>query len=273
MDIFKIIDEKFCTTSLQSKTKDECLEKIAELISSSCPDFTKDELFAALKEREDQGSTGFEDGIAMPHARLKKAKQFMLGIAISSKGIDFKSLDGKKSHVFFILVGPVRETSVHLKLLAQISRVAKDKRAIKEIRSAVTKLSLKEAFLRNVRGFAMEKRYEAVKDKLLIFVLYETKFLNDILELFLERGIRGATVLESRGMRNVLSNVPLFGDFLNFLGEQSDESSTIMTKLAEEEISPLIYAIEEIMGDLDTHSGALVLAVDVFFSKGSLEVY
>jgi len=273
MDIFKIIDEKYCTTSLRAKTKDECLGKIAELMSSSCPDFTQEEMFAALKKREDQGTTGFEDGIAIPHARLENVKKFMLGIAVSSKGIDFNSLDGKKSHIFFIVVGPAEETSLHLKLLAQISRVAKDQRAIKEIKGAVTKLSLKEAFLRNVRGFAMEKRHEVVKDKLLIFVLYETKFLNDILELFLERGIRGATVLESRGMRNVLSNVPLFGDFLNFLGERSDESSTILTILAEEEINPLIYAIEEIMGDLDTHSGALVLAVDVIFSKGSLEVY
>ena len=108
--------------------------------------------------------------------------------------------------------------------------------------------------------------------KLLIIVLYELNFLDDVVTLFLEHGIQGATITESTGVKNVLSNVPLFGDFLNFLGDRNEASRTIMAVVPEREIEPLVAELEQITGDLDTHSGAAVLAVDLWFSKGSLGV-
>jgi PTS system nitrogen regulatory IIA component len=110
------------------------------------------------------------------------------------------------------------------------------------------------------------------KKKLLLIVLYEMKFLEDILDILLERGVRGATVIESRGIRDDLSTIPLFSSFFNFLGEKSDASKTIMVVLKESEVPLVVNQVEEIMGDLEAHTGAMVLVLDVFFMKGSMEL-
>jgi hypothetical protein len=96
--------------------------------------------------------------------------------------------------------------------------------------------------------------------------------MDDISQFFLERGIRGASVTDSSGVKDVLTRVPLFADFLDFLGERRGASKTISTIVEESEIPALVEGIEEIIGDLDTHTGAFVYATDVDFMKGSLEV-
>jgi len=272
MDIFKIVNEKSCSVSLTAKNKEDCLKKLADLASRSI-NIPKETILESLEEREKMVSTGLENGVAIPHSRLKEVDNSTLGIAVSKKGIDFKSLDGKKSNIFFILIGPEENTEDHLKIMAQIMRVAKNRNAYKEMLNATSPSLLKEAFLRNVRGTEIESgETKKGKDKLFIISLYEQRYFEDIINVFLERGIKGAAVFDIRGMRNILSGIPLFSDFMDFLRERSDVGQTIMALVNEDEIPPLVSEIEEILGDLDTHTGAMVCAVDIFFSKGTLEV-
>jgi len=272
MDIFKIVNEKSCTVSLTAENKEECLQKVAYLAAKSV-NVSKEIIFKSLEEREKMVSTGLEDGIAIPHSRLQEIDDFTLGIAVSKKGVDFKSIDGKKSHIFFILIGPEEKTEDHLKIMAQIMRVVKNKNAYREMVHAVSPSLLKEAFLSNVRGIEIEtKETKKGKDKLFIIALYEHRYFEDIINLFLEREIKGAAVFDIRGMRNILSGIPLFSDFIDFLRERSDIGQTIMAIVHEDEIPTLVRDIEEILGDLDTHTGAMICALDIFFTKGTLEV-
>jgi len=62
----------------------------------------------------------------------------------------------------------------------------------------------------------------------------------------------------------------LFADFLNFLGERTDNRKTIMAVLPASEIVEITQNIEEVMGDLDKHSGALIMALDIPYIKGTL---
>ena len=96
MDLFEIVYEKSCTIALKSQTKDECLSELAELVAVDLPAFSGDQILEVFLERESHGSTGFEDGVAIPHARVKGLDRFRVGIAISQKGIDFNSVDRKK---------------------------------------------------------------------------------------------------------------------------------------------------------------------------------
>ncbi len=269
MDIIDILNEKACTVSLGAKTKKECLLELARLISFANPDCDVADLVESFEEREAQGSTGFEYGIAIPHARLKHCDKFILGIAVSKKGIDFDSIDNKKSQLFFALVGPANQPRTFLQLLAQISLVTKSPSTRKELLNAKTPLVLKEVFLENIPG-GLVKKPEGSK-KLLTIVLYETQYLDDIGQLLLEQNVRGASVVESTGMHGVLSNVPLFADFLNFLGNRSESSKTITAIVAENQIPAIVEGLERILGDLDAHSGAAVYATDISFLKGSLE--
>lgn len=270
MDLFEILPEEACSVTLTAKNKRDCLEKIARLLAPVVEGKSYEEILGALVTREQQGTTGLEKGIAIPHARMESAKSFTLGIAISKRGVDFKAIDGKRTHLLFILVGPAEQSQEYLKMLAQVSRVAKNRNAVREMHGAQTPSVLREVFLRFATG-ALPEKEEKGKDKLFVIILYERRFLDDIVQLFLERGIRGASVMDSSGISDVLSKVPLFGDFLNFLGERKDISKTILTIVPENEIPPLIEGIEDVMGDLDTHSGAMVFTLDISYMKGSIE--
>ena len=77
--------------------------------------------------REALGSTAIGQGIAIPHGKCSFVDKLVGCIGISKMGIDFDSLDGEPSHIFFMLIAPVESAGPHLKTLARISRLLKDK--------------------------------------------------------------------------------------------------------------------------------------------------
>ena len=104
-----------------------------------------------------------------------------------------------------------------------------------------------------------------------MIILYEQKFLEDIMELFLELGVKGSTVIDSQGMGGILTKVPLFADFINFLGENKNYSKTIFAIIGESELHTIIRGVEDILGDLDKRGGASIIALDIHFAKGTME--
>ncbi len=273
MDASSILKEQACNASLSGTTKKECLLELARLIIAAAPTLRLAEVLDALEERESKGSTAFEGRIALPHARLETSA-FAMGIGISSRGVDFESPDGKRTHIFFVLAGPLDRPQEYLRLLAQISRAAENPGCRRDLLRATTPLALKEAFLQHIDAAptARSAGEPPRSQKLLVIVLYELQHLGDIGELLLEHGIRGATVTDSTGMGNVLSRAPRYATFLDFLGERKKTSKTIMTTVEASQVQPLVAGIEAILGDLNTHSGAAVFALDLVFLKGALEI-
>ena len=271
MELAGLLEPRRCTVALQARNKNDCLEELATLMTTVDLGVTREALLAALREREQLGSTGFEHGVAIPHARLPGATQFALGVAVSPRGVRYDSSDGAQSRLFFVLVGPEEAPQEYLRYLAHISRVGLNRAAREEMLAAPTPTALRDAVAAHLMPVAPAAAREGGKHKLLIIVLYDLRFLDDVVTLFLEPGIQGATITESTGIKNILTNVPLFGDFLNFLGDRSEASRTIMAVVAERDLLPLVTELEQVTGDLDTHSGAAVMAVDLWFTKGSLE--
>jgi len=83
-------------------------------------------LMRVLMERERLGSTGIGGGIGIPHGKLKELDALYLGFGLCRKGADFESMDGRPTHIFFLLVTPENSTGLHLKMLARISRILKN---------------------------------------------------------------------------------------------------------------------------------------------------
>ena len=79
-----------------------------------------------LMEREELASTAIGEDIAIPHGKIESATRLIGCVGRSSRGVQFDSLDGKPTHLFFVLVAPESSTGMHLKALARISRVFKD---------------------------------------------------------------------------------------------------------------------------------------------------
>ena len=272
MTIADLLDDRRCSVALKARTKSDCLEELADLMCATELGVSRDALLAALREREELGSTGFENGVAIPHARLPGDVPFALGVAVSPRGVDYQAGDGKPSTLFFILIGPDQQPQEYLRYLAHISRLGLNRSARDEMRAAPTRTALCQVVVTHLTPIQPVSERRSAGKKLLMIVLYELSYLDEVVTLFLEHGIQGASIMESTGLRNVLTNVPLFGDFMNFLGDRSEASRTIMVVIDEPEVRPLVAELEEIIGDLDTHSGAAVLAIDLMFSKGFLGV-
>jgi len=270
MELFNVLKKQSCSLDFTAKNKEDCLKNISELMAKSVKEIDQLKIFEALMAREKTGSTGFENGVAIPHAKIPGLTDFSVAIILSAKGIDFKSVDKKKSTLFFVIIGPDDKPREHLQILAQISRFSRNRNAQKELMLAKSEEALVESFYRYTSESLQTKKVKE-KKKLFLMVLNELRFFDDILEIFMGKGISGVNILESSGAKNQLSDIPLFADFLNFLGERSDNRKTIMALLPESEIKDITNAIEEVMGDLDKHSGALIMALDVSYFKGTLE--
>jgi nitrogen PTS system EIIA component len=79
-----------------------------------------------LEERELLASTAIGDGIAIPHGKLDSVNQLVGTLGRSVKGLEFDSIDGKPTHLVFMLVAPASSTGIHLKALARLSRLFRD---------------------------------------------------------------------------------------------------------------------------------------------------
>ncbi len=80
-----------------------------------------------LVEREALQSTGIGDGVAIPHGALGEVDRQIAALLIVPEGLDFDAIDGNKVNLLFALVGPKRATGEHLKTLARISRLLRNK--------------------------------------------------------------------------------------------------------------------------------------------------
>jgi fructose-specific phosphotransferase system IIA component len=127
IDLVSLVKEKFIELNLQGATKKEVLGELTEIAARSPKLTNKKAYFKAIVEREELGSTGIGNGVAIPHVKSKVVGGFILIFARHNKGIDFGALDGEKTHLFFALASPPDKVGMHLKVLAEISHVVKDK--------------------------------------------------------------------------------------------------------------------------------------------------
>jgi PTS system nitrogen regulatory IIA component len=123
MKIIDLLDPKCILPNLQASSKRGVLEELAAALVSGHQEVKLQNVVEVLLERERLGSTGIGDNIAIPHGKLPQLSQMLLAFGRSLKGVDFDSMDGKPSQLFFLLLAPVNSSGLHLKALAKISRM------------------------------------------------------------------------------------------------------------------------------------------------------
>jgi nitrogen PTS system EIIA component len=126
MKITEILSPELVLPDLRGRNKPEVLRELAACLSSKYRDLDAETLAAVLAERERLGSTAIGDGIAIPHGKIAGVNRILGVFGRHLKGVDFESLDGRPTHLFFLLVAPEDSTSLHLKALARVSRLFKD---------------------------------------------------------------------------------------------------------------------------------------------------
>jgi PTS system nitrogen regulatory IIA component len=119
--------KEYIMLSLKAREKRELLDEMATELASKVEGLNRERLLEVLLEREKLGSTGIGHGVAIPHGKLKGVDGIIVAFGRSKKGVDFHSMDDRPVHLFFLIVAPENSTATHLKILASISRLLRDK--------------------------------------------------------------------------------------------------------------------------------------------------
>ena len=96
-------------------------------------------IVAAIMKREELGSTGIGNGVAVPHTKHASVTKLIATVALASGGVDFASLDGEPVHILFLLVSPPDKPGDHLRALESISRHLRNQNFCKFLRQSKTK--------------------------------------------------------------------------------------------------------------------------------------
>ncbi len=129
MKIMEFLSKKAIIPDVKSAKKEDVIKELVEALING-GDIEKRhraKLIDALMARESLGSTAIGQGVAIPHAKCDCADSLVAAFGLSKKGVDFDSLDGEPAYIFFLLVAPQDSAGPHLKALARISRLLKDK--------------------------------------------------------------------------------------------------------------------------------------------------
>ena len=127
MKIMDFLYPEAITIDLKAQDKKSAITELVDLLSKSKKLKKPGDVIEAILEREKLGSTGIGQGVAIPHGKTNAVSEQIGAFGVSQKGVEFNSLDGEPVHLMFLLVGPVEVAGQHLKALARISRLFKDK--------------------------------------------------------------------------------------------------------------------------------------------------
>ena len=129
MKIMDFLSKKAIVLDIKAINKEDTIKELVDTMidSGEIDKKYRNKLIEALMAREQLGSTAIGQGVAIPHAKTDGVEKLMAAFGISKKGVNFDSLDGEPAYIFFLLLAPQDSAGPHLKALARISRILKDK--------------------------------------------------------------------------------------------------------------------------------------------------
>ena len=150
MKITEFLCKEAITNDLKAATKSEVIQEMVGLLVEAevIEKKYKNKVIEVLMAREALGSTAIGQGIAIPHGKSESTNQLVASLAVSKKGVDFDSLDGEPAYIFFLLVAPIDSAGPHLKALARVSRLLKDKFFRESLRNTKTPKEMLELISR-----------------------------------------------------------------------------------------------------------------------------
>jgi len=125
MALIDLIHTDIVKTPLSAETKPEIIKELIEILYTAGKISDKEKVYDAIMQREALGSTGLEEGIAVPHAKTDAVQTLTLAIGVKPAGIDFDALDGQPSKLFFLMLAPPDQSGPHIEALAEIAKLTR----------------------------------------------------------------------------------------------------------------------------------------------------
>ena len=121
MRIRDILDHRRILLDLPGGSKREILSALSSPVTTTHTILDADQLLEVLVRREEISTTAIADGIAIPHGKMNLDDEVVCAFGRSCDGLDFQSVDGKPTHIFFLLVSPENNAKLHLQWLAHLA--------------------------------------------------------------------------------------------------------------------------------------------------------
>ncbi len=268
MDLKDMLPADTIDPSFNAHNSDAVLERIAD-ISAHHPLLAKHPpatVLAALRERESRGSTGFTDGIAIPHCGFGGLGGFALGIVLVPEGVEFGAAGGGPSSIFFFPIGDSEDRTGHIQLLSSISVFLKEE----ENRDFL----LRARSAREIHAYVSEHLHVQTQDGAGPFCLFEvfvqnTSYFEDILQIFASNVDGSVTVLDLKSAGSYLHPLPLFSALWTRDAEQ--ETKLIRGIVKKSQVNDVIRRINTIESGILSRPGVLVAVQDLFYAAGSID--
>jgi fructose-specific phosphotransferase system IIA component len=125
LKIQNLLIQDMILLGLESQEREEALKEMIGFLKKRNRITKEKDLYEKLIQREKLGSTAIGDGVAIPHCKVKGVREPVIMLAVSEKGVNFYSIDGKPSHLFFLVVSSPENPSLNLQILAAIAHLVR----------------------------------------------------------------------------------------------------------------------------------------------------
>lgn len=136
MRLSELLNTQAITPRLKARTKREAIVELVDLLEAAHGLSTQGEILDRVLRREAMMSTGIGNGVAIPHGKARLVDRLVAACGVSAEGVDFESVDGEPATLFILLVAPESGGAMHVKVLANISRLLKEESVRRTLREA-----------------------------------------------------------------------------------------------------------------------------------------
>ena len=270
MNLIRILSRECVQAGAVYTSQDEVLAALARLAKKSAALEAVEEthILQGLTDREELSTTGFGNGIAIPHCRLDEVEDFVVGILSVPGGVDFSAMDKEPVKLFVFIVAPSSSSNEHIRILSAISQILNVPEHVDEMVQAPNAEVLVEAFLRHVRDEADPKAHDS---KYLFRVQVQDEDLfHDVLRIF--AGFNSSTVMvsEAEPAENFIQKMPLFAGFWS--DKHTEFCKVILATVDKRDTNETIRRIEQEVGSLDERDDILLTVQELFYCSGRLNI-
>lgn len=247
-------------------SRDDVLREVARLSAQTrgARGLDAEAIYQALIERERAASTGLEDGVAIPHARLPELDDFVLGVLTVPEGADFGSMDGELTRIVVFMLGPADRPDEHLRMLSTISRVLDSS----TVRTALLEAATVDEVRQTILGAAPRQATDsdAQRAQVTVYVQREEVF-DDLLEA-MSSETTSVAVSELHDASYYLHAMPLYA--ILWQEEEHQFHRMIIGVVGLGRVERLVRVMEAILRREDVDHGVLITAHKLELYSGSL---
>ena len=136
MRLSELLRPSAVSIRLKAQTKREALVELVELLENAHGFNSQGEILERVMRREAMMTTGIGNGVAIPHGKARSVDRMAAACAVAPEGLDFESEDGLPVYLLVLFVSPENDTTLHVRMLANLSRLLKEESVRKSLREA-----------------------------------------------------------------------------------------------------------------------------------------